>query len=85
MVVVSLYCTLHESCFVVSPVILLSSLCRSEKVNYSQADYLPIRAAVKHVSLWGLGGLRNNTIFLKKKTRKFESREEGELSAVLEF
>jgi hypothetical protein len=75
--VVSTHCTLHESCFVVSPVTLLRSLCRSEKGNYSQADYLYIRAAEKHVSLWGLGGLRNNTVFLKKKTRNIQKQGRG--------
>jgi hypothetical protein len=48
-------------------------------VNYSpQADYLHIRATVKHVSLWGLGGLRNNTIFLKKKMRNIQKQAKWE-------
>ncbi len=63
--------------FLVSMVTLLSSLCRSEKVNYSQADYLHIRPAEKHVSLWGLGGLRNNTIFVKKKSRNIQKQGRG--------
>jgi hypothetical protein len=63
--------------FLVSPVILLSSLCRSEKVNYSQADYLHIRATEKHVSLWGLEGIRNNLIFVTNKMRDIQKQAVG--------
>ncbi len=64
--------------FLVSPVILLSSLCRSQKVNYSQADYLHTRPAEKHVSLWGLGELRKHTIFVKKKSRNIQQQAKWE-------
>jgi hypothetical protein len=46
-------------------------------VNYSQADYLHIRAAEKHVSLWGLEGIRNNLIFVKKKMRDIQKQAAG--------